>query len=300
MTQVRIVRGRQAGAVALIAALAVAGCTSSGTHAVRARLGDRAGQPRRRSRRPRRARRPSRRRRPPRRRRRAEPPNPRPSRPTSTPASCITSDEASTFVGVNFGKGKATTTENNVKMCSYAAPGPNIFTVEVAVAPDVATAQAAEAAAKADLSSQGAKLGVEPLPSFADGTDAAILQGVGQQQWHLARRPRAVAPQGHDVRRVQRHLRRWWRSHRPSRRSRTRATRCSRSSPDGYGAATAPHWPWFSCIAVFAITCWSVPSRFMTKKSPQPSVDGLCENRIWVPSGDHVGWNVAWPFWSYS
>ena len=62
-------------------------------------------------------------------------------------------------------------------MCSYSAPGPNIFTVEVAVAPDVATAQAAEAAAKADLSSQGAKLDVVPLPSFADDTDAAILQG---------------------------------------------------------------------------------------------------------------------------
>ena len=93
------------------------------------------------------------------------------------PCQIITSDDASTFVGVNFGKGKASTTENNVKMCAYSAPGPNIFTVEVAVAPDVATAQAAEAAAKADLASQGAKLGVEPLPSFADGTDAAILQG---------------------------------------------------------------------------------------------------------------------------
>ena len=93
------------------------------------------------------------------------------------PCQLITSDDASTFVGVNFGKGKATKTENNVKMCSYAAPGPNIFTVEVAVAPDVATAQAAEAAAKADLSSQGAKLAVIPLPSFADDTDAAILQG---------------------------------------------------------------------------------------------------------------------------
>ena len=93
------------------------------------------------------------------------------------PCQLITSDDASTFVGVNFGKGKATTTENNVKMCSYSAPGPNIFTVEVAVAPDVATAQAAEAAAKADLASQGAELAVIPLPSFADDTDAAILQG---------------------------------------------------------------------------------------------------------------------------
>jgi hypothetical protein len=96
------------------------------------------------------------------------------------PCQLITSDDASTFVGVKFGAGKATNTENNVKMCSYSGPGPNIFTVEVAVAPDVATAQAAEADAKAELSSKGgAKLGVIPLPSFADNTDAAILQGSG-------------------------------------------------------------------------------------------------------------------------
>ena len=46
MTQVRIVRGRQAGAFALIAALAVAGCTSSGTTTPSAdRLGNRERQP---------------------------------------------------------------------------------------------------------------------------------------------------------------------------------------------------------------------------------------------------------------
>ena len=93
------------------------------------------------------------------------------------PCQLITSEDASTFVGVKFGAGKATNTENNMKMCSYSGPGPNIFTVEVAVAPDVATAQAAEADAKAELSSKGANLGVTPLPSFADNTDAALLQG---------------------------------------------------------------------------------------------------------------------------
>ena len=176
MTLVRIVRGRQAGAVALIAALAVAGCTgSTGAPSQLASALAAASLPPIQAPAPTSA-------------------SPEPSsaaasdeasgtpEPTAIvtdldPCQLITSDDASTFVGVNFGKGKATTTENNVKMCSYAAPGPNIFTVEVAVAPDVATAQAAEAAAKADLASQGAKLGVEPLPSFADGTDAAILQG---------------------------------------------------------------------------------------------------------------------------
>ena len=112
------------------------------------------------------------------------------------PCQLITSEDASTFVGVKFGAGKATNTENNMKMCSYSGPGPNIFTVEVAVAPDVATAQAAEADAKAELSSKGAKLGVTPLPSFADNTDAAILQGSAGSNG-IRRRPRAVAPQGH-------------------------------------------------------------------------------------------------------
>jgi hypothetical protein len=177
MNPVPTVRGRQAGAIAiaLIAALAVAGCNAStgAPSAVASALA-------------------------------AAPPvvlpseTPAASEPSSTPAAdssgtplptavvtdidpcqLITSDEASTFVGVKFGAGKATNADNNVKMCSYSGPGPNIFTVEVAVAPDVATAQAAEADAKATLSSRGPKLGVIPLPSFADNTDAAILQGSG-------------------------------------------------------------------------------------------------------------------------
>jgi hypothetical protein len=172
MTQVRTVRGRQAGALAVLAALAVAGCNAStgAPSAVASALA-------------------------------AAPPIVLPSdTPASSeappsaaepsesalpsavvtdidPCQLITSDDASALVGVKFGAGKATNTENNMKMCSYSGPGPNIFTVEVAVAPDVATAQAAEADAKAELSSKGANLAVIPLPSFADNTDAAILQG---------------------------------------------------------------------------------------------------------------------------
>ena len=98
------------------------------------------------------------------------------------PCQLITADEASQLVGVKFGAGKESTTDNNLKICSYAGPGPNIFTVEVAVAPDVATAQAAEAQAKADLdakASQGGlpNLKVTELPGFADNTDAAMLEG---------------------------------------------------------------------------------------------------------------------------
>lgn len=174
MTQVRTVRGRLAGAIAIavVAALAVAGCNAStgAPSAVASALA-------------------------------AAPPVVLPSDtpaasevPTAAadlsesalpsavptdidPCELITSAEASAFVGAKFGEGKASTTENNLKLCAYSAPGPNIFTVEVAVAPDVATAQAAEAEAKAELSSKGADLAVEPLPSFADNTDAAILQG---------------------------------------------------------------------------------------------------------------------------
>ena len=179
MTQVRIVRARQAGAVALIAALAVAGCTgSTGAPSQLASALAAASLP------PIQAPAPS---------ASSEPPSSAPAsdeasdtpEPTAVatdldPCQLITSDDASTFVGVNFGKGKASTTENNVKMCSYAAPGPNIFTVEVAVAPDVATAQAAEAAAKQDLDSNTENLlKVTELPNFAEGTDAAMLQGGG-------------------------------------------------------------------------------------------------------------------------
>ena len=125
------------------------------------------------------------------------------------PCQLITSDDASTLVGVNFGAGKATNTENNVKMCSYSGPGPNIFTVEVAVAPDVATAQAAEADAKAELSSRGREAGCHPAAELRGQHGRGDPAGLGQRRRHLARRPRADAPQGHHVRRVQRHLRRW-------------------------------------------------------------------------------------------
>ena len=98
------------------------------------------------------------------------------------PCQLITSADASKFVGVKFGAGKETTTEGNARMCTYAAPGPNLFSVEVAIAPDVATAKAAEAAQEKDLESQAADLAslgltVTKLPNFAPNTDAALMQG---------------------------------------------------------------------------------------------------------------------------
>ena len=98
------------------------------------------------------------------------------------PCQLITSDEASAFVGTKFGAGKESTSEGNVKTCNYDAPGPNLFFVEVAVAPDEATAKAAEAAQEKDLESQAqdlASLGltVTKMPGFAPNTDAALMQG---------------------------------------------------------------------------------------------------------------------------
>ena len=98
------------------------------------------------------------------------------------PCQLITADDASAFVGVKFGPGRESTTDKNVKICNYDAPGPNLFFVEVAIAPDEATAKAAEAAQEADLESQAqdlASLGltVTKMPGFAPNTDAALLQG---------------------------------------------------------------------------------------------------------------------------
>ena len=96
------------------------------------------------------------------------------------PCQLITADEASTLVGVTFGPGKEST-DKNLKLCSYGT-ATNVFTVEVEVAPDEATAQAAEAQAKAELDAKAGQAGegsltAIPLPSFADNTDAAILEG---------------------------------------------------------------------------------------------------------------------------
>jgi hypothetical protein len=97
------------------------------------------------------------------------------------PCQLITADEAGKLAGVTFGSGKSSTSAGHVKMCTYSAPGPNLFSVEVAVAPDEATAKAAEAAEEKDLSDQAAQmadlhLALTKLPNFAPDTDAALLE----------------------------------------------------------------------------------------------------------------------------
>jgi Protein of unknown function (DUF3558) len=94
------------------------------------------------------------------------------------PCQLVTSDEASTLSGVSFSAGQESTTEGNGKICTYGQEG-NVFSVIVGVAPDVATAQAGEQAAEADLqkaANNGLKL--TELKGFNGGTaDAAVLEG---------------------------------------------------------------------------------------------------------------------------
>jgi hypothetical protein len=103
--------------------------------------------------------------------------------PTSIdPCQIIPADEAGQLAGATFGAGKESTTEGNARICTYGANSLNVFTVEVAIAPDAATAQADEAAAMADIDAEAAKLSshgitTTKLPGFAPGADAVLFDG---------------------------------------------------------------------------------------------------------------------------
>ena len=71
------------------------------------------------------------------------------------PCQLVTQQEASQLAGVSFGAGTEQTISSGAKMCVYGGKTLHVFTVEVAVAADVTTAQAAwaqhEAEAQAGL-----------------------------------------------------------------------------------------------------------------------------------------------------
>jgi hypothetical protein len=118
-----------------------------------------------------------------------------PSIPTSTPVAAsaqqqfskqtlldpcvlIDSQEASTFTGASYGTGTEGTTSGGGMTCTYGSETTNVFIVEVAQAPDVATAQADKVqfiddlqAKLQQLASQG--LNITELPNFADGATMA-------------------------------------------------------------------------------------------------------------------------------
>lgn len=96
--------------------------------------------------------------------------------PTSLdPCVLVTAAEASTLAGTTFGPGVESTTSGNGRICTYGAQTLNVLNVDVVVAPDLATAQADQAAALADAQAAatgqfpGVNLVEAPLPSFADG-----------------------------------------------------------------------------------------------------------------------------------
>jgi hypothetical protein len=90
------------------------------------------------------------------------------------PGQLISSQEASDLTGASYGPCAESTTPEGLKTCTYGAQTSNIFTVELAQAPDVATAQADKAQFLADLQASLQQLtdqgfNVVQLPNFADG-----------------------------------------------------------------------------------------------------------------------------------
>ena len=99
---------------------------------------------------------------------------------TLDPCQLVTAAEVSQLTGFPFpdGSGQESTTEGHGKICTYGQEGV-VFQVIVGVAPDVATAQAGEKDAEAELQKAAANgLKVTTLKGFADGAaDAATLTG---------------------------------------------------------------------------------------------------------------------------
>jgi hypothetical protein len=91
------------------------------------------------------------------------------------PCQLVTTQEASTLAGATFGTGKESTTEGNAKICTYGGQTSNVLNVYVVQAPDVATAQKAEAAALAaakavaQKQAPGVSFSQTELADFADG-----------------------------------------------------------------------------------------------------------------------------------
>jgi hypothetical protein len=108
-----------------------------------------------------------------------------PSEPNATgvpttldPCQLVTAQEASQLAGVTFGAGKEDTTQGYGKICTYGSATGNDFNVIVGQAPDVATAQAAEAEAEAQIKEQ-APVGVTTTQISGLG-DAAVFLSISE------------------------------------------------------------------------------------------------------------------------
>jgi hypothetical protein len=103
------------------------------------------------------------------------------------PCVLIDSQDASTYAGASFGPGVEETLSSGARLCTYGSETANVFLVEVAQAPDVATAQAYKSDFLATLEANAAQLAsgglnITQLPNFADGAVlglfSASIQGV--------------------------------------------------------------------------------------------------------------------------
>jgi hypothetical protein len=103
--------------------------------------------------------------------------------PTSIdPCQLVPSAEAGALAKAAFGAGQESTTSGNGRICTYGAQTTNVLLVEVAVAPDAATAKQDETAAIAEVQAKAAQLAAQgltltQLPNFASGADAAQING---------------------------------------------------------------------------------------------------------------------------
>ena len=94
------------------------------------------------------------------------------------PCQLISSQEASSLSGASFGAGLEETLSGGARTCTYGAQTTNVFYIEVAQAPDKATADADKTQFLADLQANLQKLtsggmNITQLPNFADGAVTA-------------------------------------------------------------------------------------------------------------------------------
>jgi hypothetical protein len=94
------------------------------------------------------------------------------------PCTLVTADEAKTLSGVDLGKGKKSTMENNGNLCVYASTTA-VVNVEVLQAPDQATVDAAKQQALAELK-QGVGKGITVTQLDGIGDAAAEMTGSGK------------------------------------------------------------------------------------------------------------------------
>ncbi len=87
------------------------------------------------------------------------------------PCQVVTQQAASQLAGTTFGAGKEETTQGHGKTCTYGAGTTDVFMVVVGQAPDVATAQAEEAAMEQKIKTQtsGLPLNIVKLSGIGDG-----------------------------------------------------------------------------------------------------------------------------------